>query len=63
MFETLLRNILRAQAAFDFELARTNDPYRLATLLNTHMEELENFRMDAENMVDELEDCDYGFDG
>lgn len=55
MFETLLRNILRAQAEFDFELARTYDVYRLSYLVNTHIEKLENYRMDVENMVDELE--------
>ena len=56
MFEELMSRVRRAQAEFEFELARTLDPYRLDSLLDKHQSIIRGFQCDAETMVEELEE-------
>ena len=56
MYEELISRVLRKQAEFDFELARTTDPYRLAHLLDEYAKTIAAFQVDANQMVKELED-------
>jgi hypothetical protein len=56
MFEELIARVRRRQAEFEFELARTEDPYRLFHLLDSHRHTMLVFSIDAKNMVRELEE-------
>ena len=56
MFEELMTRVRRAQAEFEFELARTTDPYRLEQLCNSHAVKMASFKWDAGDMVKELEE-------
>ena len=58
MFDELITRVRRAQAEFEFELARTFDPYRLDSLLDKHQNTIREFQCDAETMVSELEEGD-----
>ena len=56
MFEELMSKVRRAQAEFEFELARTFDTYRLQNLLHNHCDTMSNLHSDAVDMVKELEE-------
>jgi hypothetical protein len=56
MFEELISKVRRAQAEFEFELSRTEDPYRLQYLCKTHQLRMEAFKIEAGGMVRELEE-------
>ena len=58
MYEELIARVNRSQAEFAFELARTNDPYRLEHLLLEQVSRLELLRLDVNSMVRELEELD-----
>ena len=58
MFEELITRVRRTQAEFEFELARTFDPYRLKSLLLKHSIDISSLHADALDMVIELEDLD-----
>ena len=58
MFEELIAGVRRSQAEFEFELARTTDPYRLETLCKGHAVKMANFKWDAGDLVTELEDTE-----
>jgi hypothetical protein len=55
MFEELMSRVRRGQAEFEFELARTEDPYRLSHLLAKQAENMGHFYDDSKCMVRELE--------
>lgn len=57
MFEALLQQVKRAQAEYDFELARCDDPYRLAHILCQFKLRLTMLEGEARQMVKELEDA------
>lgn len=59
-FHTLMVNIRRKRAEFDFELSITADPYRLDYLLKEYAKSMENFHSEAQEMVFELEELDNG---
>jgi hypothetical protein len=54
-FDTLMAEIHRAEAEFDFELARCEDPYRLALLTQKFQIKMQSFSHEARMMVEELE--------
>jgi len=56
MFGELIARVRSAQAEFEFELARTNDPYRLLHLCQDHSFTMSVFESDAEDMINELEE-------
>ena len=58
MFEELIARVRRAQAEFEFELARTDDPYRLNGLLHKQSLAMQSLKADASAMVRELEELD-----
>ena len=58
MYEELIARVNRAQAEFAFELARCEDPYRLAHLLLAHCIKVEDLECEAAKMVIELEELD-----
>ena len=56
MFEEQIARVRRTQAEFEFELARTLDPYRLNSLLHKHSLSMQALKADASVMVRELEE-------
>lgn len=54
-FETLIAKLRRVKAEFGVNLARCHDVYRLAHLVNIHMNELGVIRAEADKLVQELE--------
>ena len=58
MFEELIARVRRTQAEFEFELARTHDPYRLKSLLLKHSIDMASLHADAGDIVTELEELD-----
>jgi len=56
MYEELIARVNRSQAEFAFELARCEDPYRLAHLLSVHCIKMGWLQCDANQMVKELEE-------
>ena len=56
MFEELIARVRRTQAEFEFELARTTDPYRLMLITALHKLRMETFSEEADEMVRELEE-------
>jgi len=58
MFEALVKKVQIKLHNFGFELARANDSYRLAHLLDKFIYELNSLQGEAENMRRDLEDLD-----
>ena len=58
MFEELMARVRRWHSEFEFELARCEDPYRLAHLLLAHCIKVEDLECEAAKMVIELEELD-----
>ena len=56
MYEELIARVNRAQAEFAFELARCEDPYRLAQILTDSAENMGHLFDEANQMVKELEE-------
>ena len=55
MFETLMADIRRAQAEFDFSMSRCEDAYRLALLTQSFQIKMQSFSHEARMMVEEIE--------
>lgn len=58
MFSELIAQMRRNQSEFEFELTRTIDPYRLLHLCEEQTKKMNEFAIDVNFMVNELEQGD-----